>query len=145
VGAKVVEVEGGAVAGGGGRQRSAAHQGRGGRVQVDGIGEANDEVGERDVQAVAGEVTVVGERVHHGARAAAWFGCQPSGVLRQRLNGLWAHTVVRARSLPGIGGARVSQSLGSEGDGQEGGGAELHSSDWRVRRTARWVKMATNE
>ena len=66
---QVVEVEGGAVSSGHG---CLTDEGGGSWVEVDGVGESDEEVVERDVETVTGKVSVVGERVHHGARASSY-------------------------------------------------------------------------
>lgn len=44
---------------------------RGSWVEVDGTGESDDQILKGDVEAVTGEVSMVGNRVDHGARASA--------------------------------------------------------------------------
>lgn len=67
---EVVEVEGGTVACGRSIQGLSAHEQSGRFIQVDGVGKGGDEVREADVDAVAGEVAVVGQGVHHRTRAS---------------------------------------------------------------------------
>lgn len=66
---QVIEVEGSAVSSGHG---CLTDESGGSWVEVDGVGESNEEVVKRDVEAVTGKVSVVGEGVHHGARASSY-------------------------------------------------------------------------
>lgn len=49
------------------------NQSSGGWVQVESIGECDDQIRERNVQSVAWEVSMVRQGVDHGARASAWI------------------------------------------------------------------------
>lgn len=70
---EVVQVKGRTVARSGRLQSLGADKQRGCFLQIHGIGESRDEHGEADVDAVTGKVSVVGQGVHHGARASDWI------------------------------------------------------------------------
>lgn len=40
-------------------------------IEVDGVGEGDDQILKRDMEAVARQISVIGDCIHHGARASA--------------------------------------------------------------------------
>jgi hypothetical protein len=65
---QVVEVEGTIVSSGKGLL---ANEGCRGWVEVDGVGEGDDQIFKRDMEAVAREISVIGDSIYHGTRASA--------------------------------------------------------------------------
>jgi len=68
--AQVREVDGQEATCRGRLQRFQAYDQGGVGCEVDGILEACDEIGQRHILAIAGEVAVVGERIDHGTRTS---------------------------------------------------------------------------
>lgn len=93
---QVIEIKGLAVSS---RQGLLTNQSCGSWVKVDSVSESDNQVIERNVEAVAREVSVVGERVHHGARASS-YDCQIRVILVAKIAYSRSDEVGACHSLP---------------------------------------------